>query len=53
VRCAAVEARTREQIRETLGIAETTLKTHVRNIAQKTGSGDLRDAVERVLREAM
>jgi DNA-binding NarL/FixJ family response regulator len=53
LRAALVEGESHLQIEARLGIAQNTMKVHVRNLLAKTGDPDLSAAVQRALREAM
>ncbi len=43
----------RGQLAERRGISETTVRTHVRHILEKTGDASLSDAIQRALREVI
>jgi DNA-binding NarL/FixJ family response regulator len=49
----AVEGVDRGTLAERRGISETTVRTHVRHMLQKTGDANLSDAIQRFLREVI
>ncbi len=49
----AVQGVDRGTLAERQGISETTVRTHVRHMLQKTGDANLSDAIQRALREVI